>query len=288
MSAPATHEALSAMLDAMRAAGLKPLAPIAAELLGGRLVRFACEGDNPRRPNGWARFHGGLSPAGAFGHWRLDISERWRWRGPALSAADRERVRREADAARERRRAEQAAEHCRAAGAARALWNAAEPTTAAHPYLARKRLSGAGLRASGGVLLAPMVDSVGRLWNVQRIDRDGTKRFLSGGRTAGLLLPLGFRLAPDAPPPDRLCIAEGVATTMAVREASGWAAASVYSSSNLEAGALALRARFPACDLIVCADDDAANTRNIGLEKATAAARAAGARLALPRRRIAA
>jgi putative DNA primase/helicase len=57
-----------------------------------------------------------------------------------------------------------------AADRARALWDAATPATADHPYLIRKGVQPHGLRVGDdGWLLVPLRDAEGTLWNVQRI-----------------------------------------------------------------------------------------------------------------------
>jgi phage/plasmid primase-like uncharacterized protein len=77
------------------------------------------------------------------------------------------------------------AEH-EAAVEALEMWSRAGPASADHAYAARKRLDPAPLRELDGKLLIPMVDAAGKLWNLQRIAGDGTKRFLRGGRVEGL------------------------------------------------------------------------------------------------------
>lgn len=70
-------ETIIAFLDAMQAAGVHPVEPIGANL-GNDLIRFACEGDGKGKRNGWAVLHLDGIPAGAFGNYRLQVSETWR------------------------------------------------------------------------------------------------------------------------------------------------------------------------------------------------------------------
>lgn len=120
-----------------------------------------------------------------------------------------------------------------------------------------------------------MRDGDGRLWNLQRIDGEGTKRFLKGGRTAGLYWTRGQ-------PSGVLCIGEGFATMAAVHRATGHAVAAAFSAKNLEPVAVTLRRRWPAAEIILCADDDAHLPNNIGVASAHAAALAVDGRVALP------
>ncbi|MBL0168493.1 MAG: toprim domain-containing protein, partial [Propionivibrio sp.] len=72
------------------------------------------------------------------------------------------------------------------------------------------------------------------------------------------------------------------ATGASIHEATGYPVAVAFNAGNLEPVAKALRAKFPDLRLIVCADDDVGTAGNPGMTKATAAARAVGALLAVP------
>lgn len=126
-----------------------------------------------------------------------------------------------------------------------------------------------------------MRDADGELWNVERISSDaGTpKKGLFGGRRKGC-----FHLIGQPQEAGPLVICEGFATGASIREATGYPVAVSFNAGNLQAVALALRAKFPQARLILAADDDWKRTEgNIGMDKATAAAQEVGARLAVPR-----
>ena len=179
--------------------------------------------------------------------------------------------------------AEQA--HSEAAQAAAATeaarqWDAAS-TEGASPYLARKGVQGHGVRyGPGGVLLVPLHDEAGKLWNLQRIapakpaDGGPEKLFLRSGRKSGLWHMLGTLPAE----PQTILIAEGYATAASLHEATGHPVAVAFDAGNLKPVALALRQQYPAARLLVCGDDDreteAKSGHNPGRNKATAAARA--------------
>ena len=274
--------AVADMIGAMEAQGVRPLEPIAQRLAGGSLIRFRADGDKPGRRNGWAVLFDDGTPAGAFGCYRLGIAERWCARSrETLSPA--ERSKREAAwrrAATARQSAIEDGWRAAAKHAARLLGEAS-PADPRHPYLSRKRIEGEGIKQRGPVLLVPMRDAEGAIWNVQRIDEAGSKRFLYGGRTTGLLWRCG---EPDAV----MCVGEGMATMAVVRRATGHAVAASFSEKNLEPVTRAMARSFPDIDLIVCADDDAhlvdhpVIKRNLGLDAARAAAAAVGARVAVP------
>lgn len=279
-----TRDAISDFVSAMEAAGVKPLEPISHRLGDGQLVRFRADGDKPGRKNGWAVLHTDGCPAGAFGCYRLGISEKWRAGSSKSMTPQQKRDRaekwRQASVARQASIEEAWAD---AAAKARELWNRGVPADEKHPYLAKKSIAGEGFRVNGDVLLVPMQDGEGKLWNVQRIYADGTKRFLPAARTTGLMWICG---KPDAV----ICIGEGVSTVAAVRHATGHAVVASFSAKNLKAVAQAIHDRWPSLDKVICADDDAhlvdnpSVRRNLGLECAREAALAIGGRLALPPR----
>lgn len=119
-------------------------------------------------------------------------------------------------------------------------------------------------------LLVPMGDAEGKLWNVQSIDLDGTKRFLTGGRINGTFWHCGKAA-------DRLVIGEGMATVAAVRRATGLPVVAAMTAGNLPAVAATIHAKRPDLTLIIAADHDEA-----GLKAARIASQRTGALIALP------
>ena len=68
--------------------------------------------------------------------------------------------------------------------------------------------------------------------------------------TKGCYYPIGG--APDK----ILYVAEGFATAATVHEATGSAVAVAFNANNLKPVAIALRAKFPNLEIVICADDD--------------------------------
>jgi putative DNA primase/helicase len=273
MTAHKAADALGDFLNAMEAAGIIPRdrGAVAAKLaLDAGLVRFRCDGE--RKANGWARLHLDGEPAGRFGNWRLGVVANWRaGRTTGTPAADRAAM----ALTRLERSAETQRGYDQAVARCLALWGSAAAADATHPYLAAKHLEPAGFRAHGEGLLIPMTDAAGRLWSLQTIYPDGSKRFAKGGRVAGSLWWRGN-------PGDVIAIGEGVATMAAVHAATGLCVVAAFSAGNLAEVSRAIRQRRPDARLILCADDDAGRTPNIGLESANAAARAVGGLVARP------
>lgn len=279
-----TTDHVTAFIEAMTVAGMKPVEPIAGKL-GKGLVRFRCDGDGKGRKNGWAILHLDGRPAGAFGNYKLGVSERWR-AGSADRVSREERVAMARQYREEQRRRDadlRAVQEATASDCQR-LWSEASAADPTHPYLVKKGIAGEGLRQCGNRLYVPMYDDAGKLWNIQRIGPDGTKLFAKGGRQQGLHVVLGE-------PGAKILIAEGYATGASVRRATGYAAAVAFSWKGLTAIARMIRVSFPDAEIIVCADDDAHLVnhpkigRNIGVEAAQDAARAVGGRVAMPPRK---
>lgn len=275
---------VSDFLDAMGAAGIRPVEPIADKLAAGDPVRFRAAGDKPGRRNGWAWLHLDGVPAGVFRHYRLGVRTVWRAGSDprSLSPAERRAIMAQARESGARRKAETLAKQEAAAGTARDLWREAGKADPAQGYLARKGLPAFGIRQHGDALLVPMVDTGFRLWNVQRIYPDGRKLFLSGGRTEGLFWSHGAFVQDGRPSAGPLVIGEGFATMAAVHHATGHGVVAAMSARNLETVTRSMRGLFPRRTMIVAADDDRHLSENIGLEAAQRAAESVGALLATP------
>ncbi len=194
-----------------------------------------------------------------------------------MTAAEREAHRQRVKVMRAQRDAEQAQRHQQASDTAAALWQAASPATT-HEYLTRKGIKPHGVRFDGHSLVIPMRDSAGTLHSLQTIAPDGDKRFLPGGKVKGCYHAIGKPSGPDG----TLIVCEGYATGATAHEATGDPVAVAFNAGNLEAVAVALRAKYPKARLILAADDDSHTAGNPGITKATAAALAAGALLAVP------
>lgn len=279
-----SHDVITNFIASMEAAGVKPAEPIADQLLSGKIVRFRAEGDKPGKRNAWAILYFDSRPAGAFGSYRMGFKTRWKANDlNVLSPAERQQMQREWAEARAKREEDRHAGHRRVAGEARAKWAQCESPNPEHPYLLKKGMSGENIGQIGEWLIVPMYDINGDIWNLQRIAPDGTKRFLKGGRTAGLFWIAG-RIT------DRLCIGEGVATMAAVRKALGYPVVASFSAENLSAVATAWRDMRTDIEIAIFADDDAHLIdhpqigKNLGLEAATDVARSISARLVVPKR----
>ncbi|CAG1021531.1 DNA primase TraC [Methylococcales bacterium] len=219
-----------------------------------------------------------------------------------LDPAERERRRREFEARRAERDRQIAEQHAKTAKWARVLWRRSVPASPAHPYLVRKGVGVHGLRflpvwerrvyaedgsfetvRVPGVLLVPMKDASGTLWNLQAIfpepcpELGRDKDFLGGGRKRGLFHWLGERT-------ETVCLAEGYATAASINEATAYRTFVCFDAGNLPAVAETVRGLLPDARIVVCADHDLPDQRGrrAGQEKAAEAAGLVGGFVALP------
>ena len=261
---------------AIAAAGLTPPESVNAD---GRIHRFSTNG---RRgdDSGWYCLHMDGIGAGAFGCWRTGLQSTW------CAKADNQMTQAERDAHRQRindmkvmRDAEQAQAQAKASETAAALWVQGQAETSAHLYLTAKAVKGYGVKVFGGKLLIPMRDTAGKLHSLQVIADDGGKRFHPGGRVKGCYHGIGKPTGAEA----RLIVCEGYATGASIHEATSDAVAVAFTAGNVQAVALDLRAKYPAMQIVIAADDDYLTDSNPGLTKANAAAQAVGGLVAVPK-----
>ena len=267
------HETIDRFRDAMRDAGLAPPDVIEAN---GQLHRFHVEGDKPGTRNGWYALYLDGRAAGVFGSWKTGLRSTWAADARRMNDAERRSFTKLIGAAKIKAQAEQRAEHEARAIKARAEWNAAAPADPAHQYLIAKSVKPHTLRQHGWLLIVPLFDAFGLLWNVQRIQADGSKRF-KPGRAGGLFCPIG-----DFVDPRTILICEGWATGATLHEETGHPVLCAMNAGNLLPVAKTTRSAWPAGDLVICADNDHRTKGNPGVTAATTAAKATGARLIVP------
>ena len=265
--------ALHEFREAMHRAGLPAPDRIEPD---GVLHRFFVEGDRRGSRNGWYALHLDGRAAGIFGNWKTGFRSTWAADGKRLNDTEHEAFAEQIQAARSKAQAERRTEHEAGARIAQAIWAAAVPANPMHPYLIAKGVQPHNLRQSGAALVVPLFDIHGLLWNVQRILPDGDKRFRPG-RAGGLYSPIG-----DLTNPTLLLICEGWATGATLQEESRHPVLCAMNAGNLLPVAKAARDSWPAAELMICADNDRKTPGNPGLTAATAAAKATGARLAVP------
>lgn len=179
------------------------------------------------------------------------------------------------------------------------LWREALLSALDNPYLKRKGVASVnGLREIrdhharqilgytprqgdeelAGALLVVPIKRDGELVSVELIDGEGRKHCIFGSKVSG-----AYWAAPGLPTPSdfvepRLCIGEGVATMLSIREATDLLVVAARYAGNLEQVALGMKALYPKAHIVIAGD------RGNGQAQAEAAARnpKVGGFLALP------
>ncbi len=267
-----------AFRNAMAQAGIMTDAPIIAD---GNLHRVHAEGDRRGTKNIWYTLHADGRAAGAFGHWRTGVSQTWRGES---SSPPSDAQRAEFQRQQQQREAETQAVYTEAARRAEVLLSEATGNSSNHPYIRRKGIEPFGVKVSRtGSLVIPVYNAETHcLQSLQFVGGDGRKTFLTGGRMKAGCVPLqhspeSFKAALQA----RIAIAEGFATAATIAQALGPSTAvfAAFSADNLEAVAVALRARYPNAAITICGDNDLSG---VGQRAAQRAALAVDGALAIP------
>lgn len=246
----------------------------------GKLHRFKAAGDRER--NSWfVLFPASRSTpaAGAFGCWKRGFNRSWcEKRRESLTDTEWRTIREGWKLADDERKRMEGERYATARKAAAWILDRAKPVQS-HPYLERKDVKTFGdVRENRAALVLPLRDANGELHSLQFIDADGAKKFLPGGRIDGCFFTLAEK------PDGALVICEGYATGASILEATGLAVVCAMNCGNLLAVSKALREKFQEREIIIAADNDCWKSEigNPGLDKATEAAKALHAKLAVP------
>lgn len=263
---------MDAFISAIAKAGITPPTEVIDD---GEIHRFSSSG-KPHDKAGWYVLFSDGVKAGSFGCWRTGLTQDWSelpddLMKPAEIKINKERVAQ----AKAKRDAEQQRLNAEAAEQAQAMLSKAIEAPD-HPYLVRKGIDAHGVKALDGVLLVPMQDVTGKVWNVERIDADGHKKGLAGGRRNGLFFTFGTIK-------DEVLICEGFSTGASIHEATGKPVAVAFNAGNLPHVAQALRNQSTGLDIVICGDDDHHNEINTGRQKADEAGKLVGGRVVYPK-----
>ena len=126
----------------------------------------------------------------------------------------------------------------------------------------------------------PLVDSNNKLWSIQTIKKDGTKRFIKDTRKEACFHVVGgFESLATVPV---IVIGEGYATCNTIAKALGYATICAMDCGNLVAVAKTLREKYPDKPILIAGDDDYHLTNNPGKNKAIEAAECVGGQAVFP------
>ena len=251
---------LSQVVDQMQANGLAQL-PHGHPVLDGKIHRFG-----PKKKSWYALREldlqsGAAVISGAFGVWmganNNAVPVKMDWQGVSAEEKAAAELKQREYELRDREKKQRLAMF--AAGRARMQWEAAgERDPAESDYIKRKQIRPEGVRLDdAGTLLVPMKHyslAGAELVGLQKIAADGSKLFNRGMDKAGAALLLGA-IQQDTPV---LIIAEGYATAMSIRMATGGDCPVMvgFDAGNLDPVARAVRRDFPQVHILFAADDD--------------------------------
>lgn len=266
--------------------------------MDGRLHRVKVDGDRGRERSGAYVGHMDGWPAGYVQNFRAGLRRNWKFSKGGVQLSDEERRQLQAETKRRQQAREAERQRLHERTAAR-LWRMVRArgfrgAPADHPYLVAKGLSAwpRPLMDRNGHLAILAYDIHGKLWSMQRIAPDGSKRFLHDGRINGLHCAMrarGWKYFDGRRP---LVIVEGWATGETIVRLTGATVVVAFSSWNLEAVARDFRIRYPQARIVIAGDNDHRKPletgpdgqpkKNAGREAALAAAEAVGGYALLP------
>jgi putative DNA primase/helicase len=148
-----------------------------------------------------------------------------------------------------------------------------------HPYLVKKRLKPLGIRQFKHELVIPVYSTTdGKIQSLQFIAPNGSKRFLTGGKTKeGFYTNRPFHQSNDK----RIIISEGWATSQSLAQqwhVQGWHVV-CFNTGNMLTVAKAMRQRHPFAKIVIAADNDISGAGQVA---AQLAAKAVGASVSMP------
>lgn len=261
--------------DTILAQGMEP--PLDME--SGKFYRMPGIDKSAHNRAGYCKLFEG-SKSGCFGDWSTGFHTTWLARRQRLLTNSEKAVfSRRVIAAKERAEKSQLIEQAEAARNAKRIYVSSTQPPANSPYLVTKQIKPHNARLAGNRLVVPIMDFSQNLTSVQFIAENGDKRLLTGGRKKGCFIPLNQGSMGTS----TVIICEGWATGATLAEDSPTVLVlAAIDAGNLSSVATGAAIKWPNAELIIAADDDRSKARNIGVEKATEAAKLTKAKLALP------
>lgn len=233
----------------------------------GEIHRFHIEGDSLDSRNGWYVYFPDSIPGGAFGSWKLGISKTWCSKSQSsMSQTELLHHKERLHLIQEKRENERNKLNLEAKELANKIWNTSENANDGHLYIKTKKIKNHGLKiTSDNKLIVSLMNNRKCIHSLQFIEKDGTKKFLSGGKIKGNYFLIGT-------PKDKIFISEGYATAATIFECTGIATVCSFNCNNLLPVAKNIRERFSHIEIIIAGDNDIYTEGNPGRTKAEEAA----------------
>lgn len=226
-------------------------------VMDGKTHRINTECDKRSEKSGFYVAHLDGHPAGYVKNNRTGVEIKWKSKGYSLSSEERASMHAIATAKIQERTENQKKDQEQAVLRINKQLSNLTPVTSPTPYLQSKGIEpqlGIYTDIDACTTYIPAIDVNGKVWSMQYINEDGTKRFAKNSRKEGCFHPVGGMNAFVSAP--AIVIAEGYATAASVSKALGFATISAFDSGNIEPVARALHEKFPDKPIIIMGDDD--------------------------------
>ena len=278
------QDAISDFISSARDDGLEILHVVP----NGRINRFRDLPRGDHNPNGFYALHLDTPiPWGHYGHWSDKnsgkIERDWIHKeANNLPAHEYKKLMEVIRVSKKELITELSKEREKAEGDAMLIWKKSiriDGDSINHPYLVKKQIKPCGAKLhyeDNARLVIPIFNYKRKLISLQFISDTGEKRFFKGTSPRD-----GFYIINEFST-GTICICEGFATGVSIYLATGYKVVVAFSAENMLSCAKIVRNMFKGSDIIICADNDAYREINIGIEKATDAARDTGAVVIYP------
>ena len=256
-------------------------------IMDGTKQRIRTEGEKQGEKSGFYVGHVDGHPAGYVKNNRTGVEMKWKSKGYALDPEQKAQIQAETAEKLQARKAEQI--KTQEAAAERVGRQMADLVPVEQPtaYMLAKGIEpkpGVFTDKEGKNTFVPAMDVNGKLWSMQYINEDGTKRFAKDSHKEGCFHVVGGMDALTKAP--ALVIGEGYATASSLSASLGYATIAAFDSGNLPSVANALHQKFPDKPIIVAGDNDKHLEESQGINpgkiKAQEAARLTGGKVLLP------
>ncbi len=242
-------------------------------IMDGKKRRVQLQGKGPKNRSG--EYHGFLDgrPAGRYKNYLTGVKENWSYQGKiegSLKVNKAEIAQKNYD-----RFVEKESDFRDVVKKAKSIWDSidSEEMPKNHAYLTKKGIKLHGGRISNkGLVVLPLRNTSYQLTNLQFINEDGEKKFLSGGRIMGSFFQIGFINERST-----IVICEGFSTGATLNELLNHPVICAINSANLVDVTAAIREKYPHNKIVIAADNDIDIPEdkggNAGMKKATEAAK---------------
>jgi putative DNA primase/helicase len=141
------------------------------------------------------------------------------------------------------------------------IWENKAHYTPCHNYLTRKQINEYAIKWCNDDLLVPVCDIDGKIWNLQKIAKDGKKLFVKNGRKKGCMFRMGdFQ--------KHVILCEGYATGASIHQITGLPVIVAFDAYNLYEVCKIIKKKYPATAIYIAADNDCWKTNNTGMREA--------------------